>query len=176
MTESNDESSSSSSSRPSRNGASLNMNTETEDNSLSSLDYTDASEIVLTQDESILLQATKEYAVSSLKYVEVLTDTLGPDRSKWNNHPMMARIKPHLREWWLENKWKPQDNAAIILKCSEEDVVLNMQTQMRLQTTVQLKKSDPELHKLKLKVRRCQNWFLERICVGQAEASNLVTN
>ena len=176
MTESNDGSSSSSSSRPSRNGASLNMNTETEDSSSSSLDYTDARLTVLTENECMLLHATKEYAVSSLKYVQVLTDTLGPDRSKWNNHPMMARIKPHLREWWLENKWKPQDNAAIILKCSGEDVVSNMQTQMRLQTTVQLKKSDPELHKLKLRVRRCQNWFLERLCVGQAEASNLVTN
>ena len=176
MTESNDGSSSSSSSRPSRNGASLNMNTETEENSSSSLDYTDARLTVLTENECMLLHATKEYAVSSLKHVEVLTETLGHDRSKWNNHPMMARIKPHLREWWLENKWKPQDNAAIILKCSEEDVVSNMQTQMRLQTTVQLKKSDPELHKLKLKVRRCQNWFLERICVGQAQASNLVTN
>ena len=52
MTESNDgSSSSSSSSRPSRNRALLNMNTETGDFSSSYLDATDASEIVLTQDE-----------------------------------------------------------------------------------------------------------------------------
>ena len=156
MTESNDGSSSSSSSRPSRNGASLNMNTETEDSSSSSLDDTDARLSVLTENECMLLHATKEYAVSSLQYVKVLTDTLGPDHSKWNNHPMMARIKPHLREWWLENKWKPQDNAAIILKCSEEDgaiilkcseedLVSTMKTQIRLRATNELKESDPEL-------------------------------
>ena len=89
----------------------------------------------------------------------------------------MIRIKPYLRDWWLETKWRPTiGNASLILKCSEEDVVATMKAQLKNPSTKELKASDPELYKLINKVRRCVLYFIENTIVGRALALKQVTN
>ena len=143
----------------------------------SSFDYRDTAAIVLTEEEKAILEASKEYAVSAGNLVRVLTTHLGKDRSSWGNDPKFQNVKPHPREWWLEVQWKKvqKQNAIKILKCSEEQLVPTMKGHMRTKCTKELEKSDPDLYKLKLKTRRCINWFLDKVLIGQACSLHQVT-
>ena len=153
------------------------MNKETDEFILSSFNSRDTSKIVLDADESNLLHALKEYSDSASKVLEVIKHTLGTDCSKWSKHPKMIRIKPYLRDWWLESEWRPKIvNASLILKCSEEDVVATMKAQLKKPSTKELKASNPELYKLTNKVRRCVLYFIENSIVGRALALKQVTN
>jgi hypothetical protein len=144
----------------------------------SSFDYRDPAAIVLTAEENSILQASKDYAVSAGNLVRAFTTHLGNDRSQWGKHPNFLNTKPALREWWLEVQWKgPQkQNALKVLKCTQEQLLPTMKGHMRIPCTKELEQSDPDLYKLKLKTRRCINWFMDKVLIGQACSLHEVTN
>jgi hypothetical protein len=124
------------------------------------------------------LEASKDYANSAGNLVRAFTTNLGKDRSQWSKHPNFLNVKPHLRDWWIEFQWKgiQKRNALKVLKCSEDQLVDTMKGHMRIKCTKELEQSDPELYKLKLKTRRCINWFLDKVLIGQACSLHQVTN
>ena len=166
-----------SSTRGSRKVAGLTMNKETDESIISSFDCRDTSEIELDTAESNLLDALKEYSDSAANVLSVLKDSLGSDCSSWNKNPKLTRLKPYLRDWYLETKWKPKiGHASILLKCREEEVVATMKTLLKKKSSKELKASDPELYNFSVNTRRIVLYFIENTIIKRAIALKEVMN
>lgn len=145
---------------------------EREDTLLSTFDCRETGTIVLSDEEAAILEATKSYADAGDALVQVLTKTLGDDRTAWHGkNSKLKNVKPFLRDWWIDKHWRVgKQNAAVILKCSDGAVVEAMKREIQKPSTKEEEADDIELFNLKNRIRKQVNWFLDKTVFAQAKA------